>query len=269
MSNVGRLLVHSAKYVLSREYRSISRLRLIPRYTPFKTDLPGVRITAVDSVSFIHAYTEIFKRGIYRFESGSAAPNIVDCGANIGLSVIYFKQLYPNARITAFEADPKVFDVLSANVRSLGLENTTLHNKAIWNQEATLDFFTEGADAGRVTSSTAEEKQVCKVSAVPLRDYLSHEKIDLLKIDIEGAETVVLKSCADCLSNVQRIFVEYHSFEDKPQELHELLTILHNAGFRIHAQPVGFSEQPFVKRQTYLGMDMQFNVFASRDWIGS
>jgi FkbM family methyltransferase len=269
MANLYRFFIHSLKYVHSREYRAISRLRRIPRYTPFKTDLPGIRITAVDSASFISGYTEIFKRGIYCFPSEETVPNIVDCGANIGLSIIYFKQLYPNARITAFEADPKVFDVLSSNVRSLGLDNVTLHNKAVWDREAVLDFFAEGSDGGRVASSTAQEKQICKVSAVRLRDYLSHEMVDLLKMDIEGAETLVLKDCADCLSNVQRLFVEYHSFEEKPQELHDLLTVLYNAGFRIHAQPIGASEQPFIKRQTYLGMDMQFNIFAFRDGIAT
>jgi hypothetical protein len=102
------------------------------------------------------------------------------------------------------------------------------------------------------------------VKAVRLRSYLAGETVDLLKIDIEGAETVVLKDCADLLSNVERLFVEYHSFEDRPQTLQELLAVLSGAGFRVHAETIGVTSQPFVKRQTYLGMDMQMNIFADR-----
>jgi FkbM family methyltransferase len=240
----------------------------VPRYTTFSTDLLGVPIKGVDSASFVSSYGEIFQREIYRFTTGNAAPTIIDCGANIGLSVIYFKRLYPAARIIAFEADPGVYDVLAANVRALGLSDVALHNNAVWKEETVLDFFSEGADAGRLGSTSTFSGKTKKVHAVRLREYLRQAPVDLLKIDIEGAETAVLRDCADSLANVQRLFVEYHSFEDRPQELHELLTLLHDAGFRIYATPIGHSApQPFERRDTYLGMDMQFNVFAARDWV--
>jgi hypothetical protein len=90
------------------------------------------------------------------------------------------------------------------------------------------------------------------------------EKIDLLKLDIEGAEFSVLRDCRDMLCNVEHLFVEYHSFTDKDQDLPELLGLLTASGFRLHLQPVSFSERPFLRRHSYLGMDMQVNVFASR-----
>ena len=88
--------------------------------------------------------------------------------------------------------------------------------------------------------------------------------MDLLKIDIERAETVVLKDCADLLWNVDRLFVEYHSFEDRSQTLHELPAFLSGARFRAHMEAKGVSSQPFVKRDTYLGMDLRTNIFADR-----
>src|SRR5688572_20822569 len=106
ISKVHNAVVDSAKYLLSGEHRALTRIRNIPRYTAFTTDLPGVPITGVDSASFVHSYSEIFKREIYRFTTVNNAPKIIDCGANIGLSVIYFKRLYPAAKIVAFEADP-------------------------------------------------------------------------------------------------------------------------------------------------------------------
>src|SRR5688572_8635835 len=101
-----RSAVRSTKYVLSPEYRATERIRKLPRYTPFTTELLGAPVRCVDGASFVASYSEIFKRGIYRFETPSESPQIIDCGANIGLSVIYFKRLFPAARITAFEADP-------------------------------------------------------------------------------------------------------------------------------------------------------------------
>src|SRR5215203_998957 len=108
-----RSAVRSTKYVLRPEYRAIERIRKLPRYTPFTTEMLGRPLRCVDGASFVASYSEIFKRGIYRFETQSDSPVIIDCGANIGLSVIYFKRLFPAARIIAFEADPSVFDVLS------------------------------------------------------------------------------------------------------------------------------------------------------------
>jgi len=102
------------------------------------------------------------------------------------------------------------------------------------------------------------------VRAVRLRSYLANEPVDLLKIDIEGAETLVLEDCADLLPNVERLFVEYHSFEGRPQTLHQLLAVLSNAGFRVYVAAVDGSTQSFVRQARYLGMDMQLNVFATR-----
>ena len=261
-----RSAVRSAKYVLRPEYRAAERIRKLPRYTPFTTELLGPPVRCVDGASFIASYNEIFKRGIYRFETPIESPLIIDCGANIGLSVIYFKRLFPTARITAFEADPAVFEVLSWNIRSLGIDGVQLHNKAVWNEETTLDFFSEGADAGRVTAAESNQTKTRRVEAVRLKDFLRHDsRIALLKMDIEGAETTVLRDCASQLLNVDKVFVEYHSFENQRQELHELLSILDCAGFRVYASPVAYAEQPFVKREVYLGMDMQMNIFATRE----
>src|SRR5262245_55665784 len=92
---------HWAKCAMRHEYRALAKILRIQRYRSFSTDLLGVPITAVDSGSFVNTYAEIFQRELYRFHTDSAGPKILDCGANIGLAVIYFKRLYPHARITA------------------------------------------------------------------------------------------------------------------------------------------------------------------------
>ena len=56
--------------------------------------------------------------------TATSTPRILDCGANVGLASLFFRRLYPQARITAFEADPALFAILEANLDANGRTNT-------------------------------------------------------------------------------------------------------------------------------------------------
>lgn len=258
-------LIHWGKCLLDREYRNTShhlqRLKSIPRYQPTSTNIFGKPFELIDSASFISTFRQIFEEQIYRFKAGTDAPYILDCGANIGLSVIYFKQLYPKSVVLAFEPDKAIFAVLTKNVKNFGHSDVELINRAVWTSETELDFTSDGADGGRV--SVASDKSNNVVKTVRLRDYLDR-KIHLLKIDIEGAETAVLADCAEHLGNVDALFVEFHSFDSQPQTLHTVVEILARAGFRLHIQAPMPAAQPFIKCNPEMGMDMQLNIFAFR-----
>jgi hypothetical protein len=60
----------------------------------------------------LHTYTEIFTKGIYSFRCTTEAPLIIDCGSNIGMSILNFKTQYPKSRIIAFEPDNSNFEIL-------------------------------------------------------------------------------------------------------------------------------------------------------------
>lgn len=241
----------------------LRRLGKIPRYTPACTEILGPRLELSDAPSFLVMYKEIFEQELYRFDCGHGAPLIIDCGANIGLTVIYFKTLYRDSRIIAFEPDVSLFRRLENNVSSFGLAGVTLVNKAVWRSEGILDFMSEGADGGRVVSLDSSFESY-RVPAVRLKGFLDR-RIDLLKMDIEGAETAVLDDCRDALGGVARLFVEYHSFAGAPQGLNTILDILDRADFRVHIHAHHASPQPFLKRDSYLGMDMMLNIFAYRE----
>ena len=241
----------------------LDRLSKFPRYTPTTTSLLGKKINLIDSASFLSMYGEILKKEIYRFNSSVEDPYILDCGANIGLSIIYFKSIFPRAKIVGFEPDPMVFETLEHNIKMFDYSNVTLISKAVWNGEETLNFFSEGADGGRIIHS---EKTVegMSIETVRLKDYLN-QYVNLLKIDIEGAETTVLNDCRDALENVQNIFIEYHSFQYKKQTLQEILEILTTAQFRYYIDNVGIiSKQPFSKINTNAEMDLQVNIYGYR-----
>lgn len=261
-------LVHWGKCLLDADYRRASRhlarVRRVPRYRRAVTDIFGRPFEIVDSSSFLWMYREIFVDEIYRFRARSQEPYVIDCGANVGLSVLYFKRLYPRARVTAFEPDGQIFEVLERNVERQGLGGVELHRRAVWSSETVLSFRSEGADGGRLSDGGGGgDLPVRSVPTARLRDFLGRP-VDFLKIDIEGAETEVLTDCADLLPNVEHLFVEYHSFADAPQTLHTVARVIADAGFRLHVHPPATSPRPFLGRDVQGGMDMQLNLFAFR-----
>lgn len=249
------------KYI--KKYFLLKKIAKTERYTATNTEILGTEIELVDSASFLFMYQEIFQQEIYRFKTEKRDPVIIDCGANIGLSIIYFKQIYPESHIIAFEPDSQVFNTLKKNIDSCNLSNVQLINKAVWDSETTLDFMSEGADAGRVVELDYS-RQINHVPTVRLSQYLK-QPIDFLKLDIEGAETEVIQECKDYLSQVLNLFIEYHSFVNQPQTLPTIINILSEAGFRLHIHPPVTSPQPFYERNIHLGMDMQLNIFAFRE----
>jgi FkbM family methyltransferase len=244
------------------------RLARLPRYIETTTPLPGFTMKIPDGPSFLAMWKDVFENNIYEFPKTSSTPRILDCGANIGVSCLFFKRLFPSARLTAFEPDPVIFSYLTHNLKEAGIHDAQLIQKALWSSETLLQFHSEGADAGRIASDIqpGSNLNAGQVRTTRLYDYLN-EQIDFLKLDIEGAETEVLEDAAPRLGNVSRLFVEYHSFSDKPQTLSRLLGILSDAGFRVQLQPMKYSAKPFLKVEAYLGMDLQLNIFAYRDHL--
>jgi FkbM family methyltransferase len=239
------------------------RIKKLLRFKVHKTTLYGKPIKCIDISAFYVMKKEIMEVEIYRFNSSVKNPYILDCGANIGLSVIYFKRLYPQAQITTFEADPDICKILAENVAAQGINDVTIVNKAVWNEETTLTFFKEGGDGGRIEEAR-DGRAAIKVPTTRLKPYMDRD-IDFLKIDIEGAEYEVLKDISPDLSRVKNIFVEYHSFVGQAQHLDEILAILSKAGFRYYIQTVGiFSHKPFVRINQSLGMDIQMNISGYR-----
>ena len=248
-----------------RREREIARLRERPRHATGETNLLGVPLRYADSGSLISGYRQIFEGDLYRFEPRRSPPRIIDCGANVGLSILYFKRLLPAASIVAFEPDPAIFEILSWNCRTWGFDDVELRREAVWSGAGNAEFWAEGADAGRLVASGGPlaHGAATSVPTFRLRDLLE-EPVDLLKLDVEGAEGTVLRDCADRLGRVDRAFVEYHSFAGREQELDAILATLRTAGFRVHLQPELVSRRPFVDPKDSGGMDQRLNLFAYR-----
>jgi len=245
-------------------YHLFSTYASAPRYKKTDVRFLKYKFTVPDTLSFLHQYREIFIEETYKFEAARPDPVIFDCGANVGLSALYFKILYPKARLIAFEADPDIFRVLESNLRqNADVVAMELHNSAVWIDTDGVEFAMEGSDGGSVLTTGATGKRV-RINSVRLRDLLQAQRIDLLKIDIEGAELEVLRDCDGALDTVDKIFFEYHSSAGRPQHLDELLSIISRNGFRYFIQSPHLERAPFTRKMVDDGFDLQLNMYCYR-----
>lgn len=245
-----------------KERLELKRLHNLPRYQEGHTFLVRSGTKFADGPSFVSAYRAIFQRSIYQFRAKSPSPRILDVGANIGLATQFWKNLYPSARITAFEPDPSIFKILSENIKCWDLSQIECIEAAAWTKEGSVSFWSEGADGGRVqmNSQNSGEK---KVKTIDLRSYLQ-EPIDFLKMDIEGSEAEVLLACKDELKNIDKMFIEYHSFKNQEQRLDEILHLLRSQGFRFQIENEHFHPNPWEEVKEILGMDLMVNLYCSK-----
>lgn len=244
--------------------RKLKKIAKINRFIYGYTNILGVKFKYADSASFVFIYKEVFQKNIYKFKTNTSKPYIIDCGANIGLSVLYFKKNYPHAQIVAFEPDFEIFKILNENIHTFNLKDVHCVNKAVWSSETELDFYSDGSDGGRIQYSELLASKIQKIKTTTLFNYLN-QPVDFLKIDIEGAELEVLKSIKHQLQNVTFLFIEYHSFVNLKQSLNELLEILTECNFRYYIEHIGIkSNHPFDKVNCESGMDNQLNIFAKK-----
>ena len=175
----------------------------------------GYEVHFFDYHTFATLFEELYVPDVYYFSASSSEPLIVDCGSNIGLSVLYFKRLYPKGRVIAFEPDRATFEMLEQNVKSNNLAGVTLVKKALYDSVGSVPFYISPEKPGLLVQSTRKENlassQVTSVETEMLSTYLT-EPVDFLKMDIEGAEDQVLKDLNESgkLALVREIVLEYH-----------------------------------------------------------
>jgi FkbM family methyltransferase len=167
-------------------------------------------------------------------------PFIVDCGANIGVSMLEWKTRWPGCEILCFEPDPIAFRVLQKNVDANDLPGVKCVQAAVSDTDGTVPFFGDLAAGGDARGNSidaawgkrdgsAETMVTCK----RLSPFIADREVAFLKLDIEGAEQRVLTELASDLHRVQAIYVEIHHTESSlpHNSPSQIKRILHDAGF--------------------------------------
>ena len=256
------------KFISSPRQRTFMKLALLyggkKRYKKGKIKFNGFNFIVADYLSFLFQYKEIFVDEYYRFQSDNNSPVIYDCGSNVGTSCAYFKMIYPNSVIKAFEAEQGIADLLKTNIKNNGLTNIQVIEKAVWTDNNGVDLSVEGADGSSVYLS----ENVKRIDAVRLKEMLDSEsKVDMLKMDIEGAENDVILDCGDSLKVVDNIFIEYHAYTNSKQKLSELLNVLEQNKFRYFIKNDSDRNMPLINNTKVdnLPIDLQLNIFGYKN----
>ncbi len=189
--------------------------------------------------------TESMLRAIDEFPSfftpSGLSPLIIDCGANIGVSVLEWKYRWPMSRVICFEPDPFAFALLKANIDLNDVPGVECVQAALADfdgQAALHGDLGRGADARgnslRRSWGNRQDSQTVEVRCIRLAPYLMREPVAFLKLDIEGAEEAVLRDSTAALASVDAAYVEVHETEElvTTNALERIERILHESGFQ-------------------------------------
>jgi FkbM family methyltransferase len=223
------------------------------------------KISFYSPTELLHGLKEIFVDEIYKQDLPSS-PYIIDCGANIGLSVIYMKNLYPKATIIAFEPDEKNFELLKRNIENFEFGQVEIRQEAVWIENTTLQFASEGSMSSRIDNNISGN--TIPVKAIRLKDYIN-KPIDFLKIDIEGAEFQVMNDISGQLHFVNHLFLEYHGTFEQNAELTQLFELLVENEFTYYIKEATsvYDKPLYPIKRPGLPYDVQLNIFCIRKII--
>lgn len=205
----------------------------------FTTNIGKYTIHYYSGKEFHTLKREIFTEKIYDFHFDSKNPVIVDIGANIGLSVIYFKSICPNSKIIAFEPNPYTFELLEKNIFENNLTDVTLVKKAVATESGVRKLYVDSSDNLNFSTSSflqgawdRSEKiqELVDVECISLKSLIN-DYVDLMKIDVEGYEYQLLSNSKSVLEYVDNLFIEYHPI--KKGTLKKLINLLKSAGYGI------------------------------------
>ncbi|MDX2087512.1 MAG: FkbM family methyltransferase, partial [Kofleriaceae bacterium] len=164
--------------------------------------------------SDVTVFEQVFVHREYEFPMDFTPGFVIDAGANIGCASVYFANRFPEARIVAIEPEPANFALLSRNLAPYG-DRVRLVEAGLWDREASLRVI-EG-EAGASWAFRVEEcapdapDAVLATSLDAVAEPSRHPTIDLLKIDIEGAERQVFSaSCDSWLKRTRLLVIETH-----------------------------------------------------------
>ena len=217
----------------------------------FKASIPGIKYPIFVRISTTDASVlrqVLFERH-YDFELKTPPKVIIDAGANIGLASIFFANRYPDATIIAIEPEVSNFGLLEKNVQPYPRIKAV--HAALWKENGEINLVDPGLGHHGFQTTQGDNSQgkrslVRAVTVDSLMKEMGIEHVDVLKIDVEGAEKDVFEHSGNWIEKVDIIMAELHdhlrggcsaAFENASREFGDELikgeTIMRSRSFAI------------------------------------
>jgi len=165
------------------------------------------------ATSDAEVYRDIFLRQEYHFPTSFSPRTVVDVGANCGMTSVFYANLYPEATIVAIEPETSNYEALVKN--TCAYPNIIPIHGALWSTDGEVELFPPwpywkrwGKWGFRVRKGNG-----CRaVTLTTLMREVGIEAVDILKIDVEGAEREIFSNC-DWIDKVKLLAIELHDRE--------------------------------------------------------
>lgn len=181
-----------------------------------KIQVPGIRhpVSLRVGTTDVEVLKQVLLDGEYDFLPSIHPKVIIDAGANIGLSAIFFTNKFPEAVIYALEPEESNFRLLEINTSAYPQIRPL--KAALWNENKRISLIDPcGGHCGFVTldedpKQNQRQDLVDAITLDALMNKMDLKDIDILKVDIEGAEKEVFESSAKWIDKIRIVMVELH-----------------------------------------------------------
>lgn len=187
---------------------------------------------------------EVWGTNLYFVELEKKKPVILDIGAHIGITTLYFKKVYQGATIVAVEPLPDNLELLKKNLFENQIDDVEVYPEAVTERGGEVVLYkdtpgdwysTTSVHRGGWTGDQGSTEII--VPSRRLSDYLEKYQPDLVKIDIEGAEEGVLLSAGSSLQIAHEYLVEFHPVGGRG--MGEIVKLFRDCGYHVEVEKDG------------------------------
>ena len=183
------------------------------RQTKFKILKDEYNLIMREGTSDISVFYQVFVDENYNYKYKKEPKIILDIGANVGYTSIYYTKRFPNAKIYCLESDLDNYNILLKNVEKY--KNIIPCNGALYSHDTILNIYDPnlgawGLQVSETTNNTNKTVQAYSFKSLLKIWNLENKKIDILKIDIEGSEKELFENDTEFLDNVDLMIIETH-----------------------------------------------------------
>ena len=176
---------------------------------------------------------ETWIENVYRIHQGQffGGGVFVDVGANIGAVSLFVDSFNKDReddskiKVYAVEPEPNNLYLLNQNIQNNPTENITIVSNAIWHEEAMVSISNRGGNSS-IVDLEEDSSEVLAITLETLFSTYSIEEVDVMKIDIEGAEfDLIINTPAETLAKINRLVLEFDkSFDGRFGQMIEKLS---------------------------------------------